>query len=195
MKPNLYKPTYFKKIMKTKWVVVVLLLLVPQAVCERVERVIDGDTLLLDNGETVRLIGIDTPEYYKVTDTEKFGLDEDYLYEWGVKAKLYMEDRVLYKDVSLEYDWERRDKYERLLAYIYVNQEMINRTMIEKGYARAMPEFDFKYREEFIELEREAKKEGRGMWPESERNLVPYVAIFAAVIMGLLGLIMIRKLK
>ncbi|RLF93051.1 hypothetical protein DRN45_06185, partial [Thermococci archaeon] len=74
--------------MKTKWGIVgmiVFFLLFSQVLCERVERVVDGDTLLLDNGETVRLIGIDAPEYYKITDAEKFGFDEDYLYEWGVK--------------------------------------------------------------------------------------------------------------
>jgi len=185
--------------MKIKWGIVgivVLLFLVPQVLSERVERVIDGDTLLLDNGEKVRLIGIDTPEYYKITDTKKFGLDEDYLYEWGVKAKLYMEDRVLHKDVSLEYDWERRDCYGRLLAYIYLDHEMINRTMIEEGYARATPEFDFKYKEEFIELEEKAKKEGKGMWHrESEKKSVPYVVVLVIIASGLIVLAYVKKVK
>ncbi len=185
--------------MKTKWGIVgmvVFLLLFPQVLCERVERVVDGDTLLLDNGEIVRLIGIDTPEYYKITDTEKFGFDEDYLYEWGVKAKLYMEDRVLHRDVSLEYDWERRDKYERLLAYVYLGHEMINRTMIEEGYARATPEFDFKYEEEFMELEEEAKNEGKGMWhTENEKNLVPYAVIVVSIVLGLIVFTWFKKLK
>jgi micrococcal nuclease len=161
--------------MKKGWVVVLFLLIIPQVAGVKVERVIDGDTVLLENGETVRLIGIDTPEYSQLTETEKFGLDEDYLYEWGVKAKLYMEQRVLHEDVSLAYDWERRDVYGRLLAYIYLDGELINRTMIERGYARATPEFDFMYEEEFVALEREAKREGRGMWPEKEVNLLPYL--------------------
>jgi len=166
------------KIMRMKWVVVIWLLLVPQVLCERVERVIDGDTILLENGEKVRLIGIDAPEYYKLTDKEKFGLDEDYLYEWGVKAKLYLEDRILNKDVSLKYDREKRDCYGRLLAYVYLDHEMINRTMIKEGYARSTPEFEFKYREEFIELEKEAKKERKGMWHKrGNRNFFPYIVV------------------
>lgn len=181
--------------MRKTWVVVVILFLIPSVLSEEVEMVFDGDTLLLENGEKVRLIGIDAPECSSVTDPAEFeGLDEDYLYEWAVKAKLYLEDRVLYEEISLVYDWEKRDEYGRILAYVYVNGEMINRTMIEKGYARATPEFSFKYREEFVQLEDEAKQENRGMWSstDNEKNLAPYVI---AVVAGLLALMVFAKLK
>ncbi|MEA1993269.1 MAG: thermonuclease family protein [Euryarchaeota archaeon] len=196
--------------MKKLWVIPILILLIPVAASEKVERVVDGDTLFLANGETVRLIGIDTPEYYHLTDTEKFGLSEDYLYEWGVKAKLYMEDRILHERVSLEYDWERRDKYDRLLAYVFIDDEMINRTMVKEGYARATPEFDFKYEEEFVQLEKEAKKEGRCMWhdtevtvdneekknmPTAENKKILLLYGILLAMLGLVGIAAYRRLK
>ncbi len=181
--------------MKKAWVIVVILFLIPSGLSEEVEMVFDGDTLLLDNGEKVRLIGIDAPECSSVTDPAEFGgLNEDHLYEWAVKAKLYLENKVLHEEISLAYDWERRDEYGRILAYVYVGDEMINRTMVEEGYARATPEFSFKYKEEFVQLEKEAKQENRGMWKstDNEKNLTPYGI---AVVAGLLALIAFAKLK
>jgi micrococcal nuclease len=76
-----------------------------------VKRVIDGDTILLVNEERVRLIGVDTPETkHPQKPVERFGKE----------AYLFTKSMVEGKNVRLEYDQQRRDKYKRLLAYVYL---------------------------------------------------------------------------
>ncbi len=78
----------------------------------KVKRVIDGDTLLLANGERVRLIGVDTPETkHPQKPVQRFGKE----------AYLFTKKMVEGKQVRLEYDWQRRDKYDRLLGYVYLS--------------------------------------------------------------------------
>ena len=78
----------------------------------RVVYVYDGDTVNLDNGENVRYLGIDTPEMnYKKPPAERF----------AEQAKRFNEQLVAQKKVRLEFDAQRRDKYDRLLAYVYVD--------------------------------------------------------------------------
>ncbi|MBD3247612.1 hypothetical protein GF378_03260 [Candidatus Pacearchaeota archaeon] len=88
-----------------------------------VERVIDGDTIVPKSKElqeSIRLLGINSPEkgeeYYK-------------------EAKSYLEQRIQNKSVRLEFGQERYDKYNRLLAYIFLNNTNINKELIEKGFA------------------------------------------------------------
>jgi micrococcal nuclease len=109
----------------------------------KVKRVIDGDTLLLSNGERVRLIGVDTPETkHPQKPVQYFG-----------------------KEVRLEYDWQRRDKYGRLLAYVYLmDGTFLNAEIIKQGYGFAYTRFPFKYLEEFRRYEKEARENGRGLW-------------------------------
>lgn len=83
-----------------------------------IERVIDGDTV--ESGESIRLLGINTPER-----------GEEYYEE----AKEYLESLILKKNVFLEYGKERKDKYGRILGYIFDGEDNINIKMIEKGYA------------------------------------------------------------
>ncbi|MGY4884364.1 MAG: thermonuclease family protein [Nanobdellota archaeon] len=95
-----------------------------------VERVIDGDTFILCSGDTVRLLCVDTPE------EGKEGYEE---------AKVFLEDLILYKQVSLalsNYDAETTDKYGRLLRWVSIDnpssssgeQLLINRYILEEGY-------------------------------------------------------------
>ncbi|NOZ81793.1 MAG: hypothetical protein GXO63_01445 [Candidatus Micrarchaeota archaeon] len=83
-----------------------------------VVRVIDGDTVVIASGEKVRLIGIDTPERG----------ERCYL-----EAKRFLESVVLFKNVSLERDSENRDRYGRLLRYIFINETLVNALILEKG--------------------------------------------------------------
>ncbi len=85
-----------------------------------VERVIDGDTIVVNNNTHVRLLGINTPEK-----------GERYYQE----AKDYLSEIILNKTVKLEYGTERYDKYERVLAYILIGESDINSEIVRNGLA------------------------------------------------------------
>lgn len=123
-------------------------------------KVVDGDTIQIKfNGkkERLRLIGIDTPESVhpdEAKNTENGKIASDY-------AKTLLEG----KSITLEFDVEERDQYGRLLAYVYVDGEMINKKLIKDGYAQleTVPP-NVKYVEEFTALLKEAKEAKRGLW-------------------------------
>ncbi len=117
-----------------------------------VTRVIDGDTIVLENGERVRYIGIDTPE---ISQNECFALE----------AKKKNEELVLGKRVRLEKDVSERDKYGRLLRYVYVGEIFVNDYLVRNGYAYAVTyPPDVKYSERFLQAQREARENKRGLW-------------------------------
>ncbi|ADI73363.1 nuclease (SNase domain protein) [Methanohalobium evestigatum Z-7303] len=136
-------------------------------------KVVDGDTIDIrySNGTTerVRLLGVDTPETHAENKPEEFeGIDNDsYLHEWGVKANNYTSNILEDKEVRLEYDdiSDRRGYYGRLLAYVYLkNDTMYNRMLIKDGYARVYDEAEIEYMDEFLELEKEARENKKGLW-------------------------------
>ena len=117
-----------------------------------VTRVIDGDTIEIQGGDRVRYIGIDTPE-----------IGEPYYLEATAKN----EELVEGKEVCLVKDVSEKDRYGRLLRYIFVDDLFVNAEMVRLGYARAdrYPP-DTKYAELFSRLEFEAKQAGRGRWAQ-----------------------------
>ena len=122
----------------------------------RVVYVYDGDTVKLDNGENVRYLGIDTPEMnYKKPPAERF----------AEQAKRFNEQLVAQKKVRLEFDAQRRDKYDRLLAYVYVDDIFVNAEILKQGYGKVyiIPP-NVKYADEFLALQREAKTDKKGIW-------------------------------
>lgn len=132
--------------------------------------VYDGDTLALKNGEKVRLIGIDCPEAWEsdklFKDARSSGKDAAFIKEMGRKAHQFTQDLVLNKKVRLEFDVERRDKYNRLLAYVYLyDGTFVNETVIREGYAYplAIPP-NVKYAEHFRALYQEARDNKKGLW-------------------------------
>lgn len=98
-----------------------------------VAEVIDGDTIELDSGQTVRLLGINAP------DRGQNGYEE---------AKNYLQDLIEVETVTLEYDKYQDDKFGRILAYVFepcVNnllcrqgRRLVNAVLIKKGYAKAV---------------------------------------------------------
>ena len=119
-------------------------------------RVIDGDTIVLSNGEKVRLIGVDTPE------TKHSQKPVEY---YGKEATAFTKRMVGGKVVKLKYDVQRRDEYDRLLAYVYLmNGTFLNAEIIKQGYGHAYTRFPFKYMEEFKQYEKEARENKRGLW-------------------------------
>ena len=124
----------------------------------KVTRVIDGDTIVLDGYERVRLIGVDTPETVHPTKpVERFGKE----------ASAFTRRMVEGKKVRLEYDQDTKDRYGRTLAYVYLEDDtFLNAEIIKQGYGFAYTKYPFKYMEEFREYQREAREEGRGLWKE-----------------------------
>ena len=128
----------------------------------RVTRVVDGDTIEVrfnyGRSEKVRYIGMNTPETYG--DTECF----------GKKASAYNKALVANKMVWLEMDVEKRDKYSRLLAYVYLDPNgdaMVNAILVAQGYAQmATYPPNVKYVDLFRELQRGAREDARGLWSE-----------------------------
>ncbi|NQT90137.1 MAG: thermonuclease family protein [Candidatus Omnitrophica bacterium] len=129
---------------------------VPGAYYGTVTWVPDGDTIKLTNGEFVRYIGIDTPEFhYPKGPVEHF----------AEEAKDFNKRLVDGKVVRLEFDVERRDKYGRLLAYVYVDDMFVNARMIEEGYAKILTfPPNIKYADKFLKLQRKAREEHKGLW-------------------------------
>jgi micrococcal nuclease len=85
-----------------------------------IERIIDGDTVEIENKTSIRLLGINSPERGEAYYSE---------------AKEFLEVEILNKPVELEYIGERQDKYGRTLAYIYFNGENININLVKNGFA------------------------------------------------------------
>ena len=119
-----------------------------------VATVYDGDTLTLANGEKLRLIGIDAPEIHE---------EESY----AIESRDFLRALLLDQKVSYEQDKTERDKYGRLLVYLYVEDVLINERMVEVGlaHARAFPP-DTKRQEILEKAEERAKLGGLGIWSD-----------------------------
>ncbi|USN59353.1 MAG: thermonuclease family protein [Candidatus Peribacteria bacterium] len=140
-------------------------LLETKTVLAEVVRVIDGDTIevLLPQGkEKLRLIGVDTPE------TKHPKKEVEY---YGIEAYEFTKTQLTGKKVQIHFEGiNHRDKYNRLLGYVYIPGESgsFNETLIREGYARAYLRFPFLYQDSFALLEKQARKEERGMWKDTE---------------------------
>ena len=146
---------------------VVLLVLAPAlAKAQRVERVVDGDTIIVHDVGRVRLIGVDTPESVDPRRPVEF---------FGREASAFTKRLLEGQRVRLEHDWERTDRYGRKLAYVYLpDGTFANAEIVRQGYGHAYTRFPFKYLDRFRQLEREARQAGRGLWgamPAAERRV------------------------
>ena len=139
------------------------LLLAPAARGEAIEgivvRVVDGDTIHIKLGERVekvRYIGVNTPESRHPTRGEEPG---------GREAAAMNRHLVAGQRVRLELDVRSRDRYGRLLAYVWVGDLMVNAELVRLGYAQVMTvPPNVKHQELFVKLQREARDAGRGLW-------------------------------
>jgi micrococcal nuclease len=127
-----------------------LLLSVNSASAQLVQRVIDGDTVAIQGIGTVRLIGVDAPE----ADQQSAG---------------FLRQLIINKVVRLEYDRDRTDRYDRVLAYLYLSDgAFVNAEIVKQGYAAAYTAFPFRFMEQFRAYEREARAAKRGMWANGQ---------------------------
>lgn len=129
--------------------------------------VVDGDTIELGDGRKVRLIGINTPERG----------------EPGYDSASDLTDRLIGgRQVRLEYDRDRLDRYQRTLAYIWIDDRLINAEILKSGWASCYF-FDgsMRHSREFLLAQREAMNAHRGLWktPHAETE-DSYIAYFTA---------------
>lgn len=122
---------------------------------------VDGDTVTVNmNGsvETVRMIGIDTPETHKPNTPVQC---------YGPQAADFTKSLIGNSKVRLQADPldTNRDRYGRLLRYVYLpDGRMVETQLITNGYAFAYTQFPFQKSTEFKELETTAKSTGKGLW-------------------------------
>ena len=130
-----------------------------------VGRVIDGDTIELRDGRLVRYIGMDTPEVRR-----REGDRWVYAPEPFAEAATQANERLVGgKTVRLEYDVQTRDRYGRLLAYVYVGDLMVNAEMLRLGFAQLLTiPPDVKHVARFRALAQEAREAHRGLWRATE---------------------------
>ncbi len=127
----------------------------------RVVRFSDGDTITVDmNGkeETIRMIGVDTPETHH---------PELPVQCYGPAASAYTKDLIGEQKVRLEADPtnQNRDRYDRLLRYVYLpDGRLVAAELVKNGYGFAYTSFPFTKKDEFVNLEQQAKAENKGLW-------------------------------
>ncbi len=123
----------------------------------KVSRVVDGDTFVIVGGEKVRMIGVDTPETVKPNTPVQ---------PYGQEASKFTKQLLAGKKVRLEYDITQRDKYGRLLAYVYLKDgTFINALLLKKGLARVMTiPPNVAHADEFYQLQKQAREKKVGLW-------------------------------
>jgi micrococcal nuclease len=121
----------------------------------KVARVIDGDTLELANGDRVRLIGVDTPEYIN-------GRPEPF----AVEATAFTRRLVAGKTVRLQFDKERLDKYRRILAFVYIDDILLNEELVTAGLARVLTQYGYSSRmkKRLLKAQAEAQRREVNLW-------------------------------
>ena len=151
-----------------------------------VRYVIDGDTIILSNGEKVRFLGVDTPESYESEKLDRqakeMRVSPGYVQELGKKAKFFTEKYIDRREIILKFDKNNeknnhRDKYGRLLAYVYIlgeekgdfnkaNKDLVwvkidgkdavflNASLIKSGNAEVSRFFQYEKKEEFLAIEK-----------------------------------------
>lgn len=136
----------------------------------QVEKVFDGDTILLANGQKVRLLGINTPEVAGRNKSAEAG---------GEQAKASLQRYVEGRKVSLQGDVEKQDKYQRTLAHVFTeNKEHVNLELVRQGLAaiNIYPP-NLKYVDALVDAQQQAESSGLGIWsypeyaPQSYREL------------------------
>jgi len=118
-----------------------------------VTRVVDGDTIELEDGRNVRLIGMNTPEIGQ---------------PFYAEASQFTASLVEGKVVSLAYDVQRTDQFGRTLAYVYLGDLFVNLEIVKAGFANAYTvQPNSVYSQAFVDAERDARNASRGLWTPS----------------------------
>ena len=131
----------------------------------KVAHVVDGDTIIVFDGKEkvkVRLIGIDTPE--------SVHRDESKNTREGKIVSERLSSFLTGKRVQLEFDAESQDKYGRLLAYVWLDGEMVNKMLLDAGLAKTLSiPPNTKHADEFALAEEGARESGAGFWGKESK--------------------------
>lgn len=129
----------------------------PSRITYRVIRVSDGDTVTLEGGKRVRLLGINAPEIDSRNRPGEPG---------GIQAKNWLRDKLQGRRVYLEYDQQKQDHYQRELAHLHLaSGEHINLSLVEKGLATlAIIPPNLRYADAMIRAQQQAERQQLGIW-------------------------------
>lgn len=166
-------PRYFR------WQTFVLLIgfLLGSALCAaaaevrgRVSWIYDGDTVMVDGVGKVRLLGIDTPEK-EASERDKAyrraGITPRQLRRGAQRATDFLIRTAKGQIVTLTFDRDKNDRYGRTLAYVTLaDGRMLNRELLRAGWALVYRRFDFRLKDDFLEVEAAARSAGRGLWAQ-----------------------------
>ncbi|MCZ8520224.1 MULTISPECIES: thermonuclease family protein [Paenibacillus] len=128
----------------------------------KVKRVVDGDTFETSAGEKVRLIGVNTPETVKPGSPVQ---------PYGKQASAFTKGKLTGQTVILFADTGDKDRYGRLLRYVFIKGEavMFNETLVREGYANTMTiQPNVMFQDLFRHAEKEARLARRGLWGEGD---------------------------
>ncbi|GJL75350.1 thermonuclease family protein [Nitrosomonas sp.] len=132
----------------------------------QVKKVYDGDTIILKNGQRVRLLGINTPEIESRHRAKEPG---------GLAAKTWLENQLTNRKVYLEYDLEKHDKYNRLLAHVFLpDGKHLNLELLRNGLAfvSIIPP-NIRHADQFSQAQKQAEKKKLGIWKLPEYQVHP----------------------
>jgi micrococcal nuclease len=132
----------------------------------RVKKVFDGDTLMLEDGRKVRLLGVNTPEVEHRNQPGQAG---------GEEAKRWLAAKLQGRKVRLETDAEAADKYGRMLAHVFTDRkEHVNLQLVEQGLAAVnIYPPNLLYADRLVDAERRAEKARLGIWRLQEYEPIP----------------------
>ena len=149
--------------------------------------VVDGDTIHVQIGdrvEKVRYIGVNAPEVAHPQATSEPPRRVRWLPDTivaGESAKRVNAELVSGRHVRLEFDRQERDRYQRLLAYVWVGDTMINAEIVKRGYAEVMSiPANARHRALFAKLQAEARAARRGLWHDVKSKPRPKAPVHAA---------------
>lgn len=152
---------------------------------------VDGDTSVLSiDGKVkkVRFLAVDTPETKHPTKGEE---------PFGKEASNYTCSSLKKaNEITLEYEKDKTDKYDRVLAWVFVDGDLLQGELIKKGYAKVAYLYgDYKYTDELKKLESSAKKEKVGIWGDYEEDYSEYLYLGCLIIMVLIYCILDKKYR
>lgn len=132
-----------------------------------IKRIVDGDTFYIDDysekGKSIRFIGVDAPETKHPRKAVEY---------FGKEASAYLAGLLQDNQVWLEFDVEKYDRYDRILAYVYLKDStFVNAELVKNGYAQvATFPPNVKYVDLFKSLQKEARENNRGLWDSTAVN-------------------------
>ena len=131
-----------------------------------VRRVVDGDTLLLTNGARVRMLGVDTPETV---------MPDHAVEPWGPEASKFTKQAIASHGgrVRLQFDRERQDRFERFLAYVWLEDKLLNEELVRRGLATAELQYNYSpaMKRRLQRAEAAARQERVGIWEDRGQGL------------------------